>query len=168
MGAVTADGFVGFFKEIVDMYGLKKLYIIKGGSGVGKSTFMRKFAELFPLNPKMLVYCSNDPKSLDGVIIEDLGIGMIDGTAPHMTDPKYPGLCEEIIDLAGFIDSERLASTATIQAVKQRADEKTVAYNEAYTALARARTAHAKLESMYTGAVDFESIDKFFDAKFRS
>ena len=162
LGANTPDGFVGYFDKIIEMYNLKKLYILKGGSGVGKSTFIKKFAEVFLAKDKTLdvnyFYCSADPNSLDGAIIENLNVGIIDGTAPHITDPHYPGLIDEIIDLSQFIDPKKLACT------REQIDEITAAkrkhYYNATAHLSKAREQHMQLEALYKPAVDFKRIDE--------
>ena len=165
LGANTPDGFVGFFGDVVEMYDLKKLYILKGGSGVGKSTFIRKFAENFrsaagkDFNVSW-IYCSSDPKSLDGAILENLGIGIIDGTAPHMTDPKYPGVTDEIIDLGKCIVTEKL--DVTREWLDKIYEKKRKHYQEVYKHLAAAREAHQELEKHYTAAVNFATLDKVF------
>jgi len=166
MGSNTADGFVGYYNQIVDNYPIDKLYILKGGSGVGKSTFIRKFAgaiidaakqDQTPLTVDYLI-CSADPSSVDGAIIHEHGIAILDGTYPHITDPKYPGLVEEIIDLAQFIDPTKIKiSKDELQTMMaQRKDCFMRAYKELHTA----RELHHKVESIMTPSVDFKKVDE--------
>ena len=42
--ANTADGFVSFFDSVFNNRNISKVYILKGGPGVGKSTIMKKAA----------------------------------------------------------------------------------------------------------------------------
>jgi hypothetical protein len=104
----TSDGFRNMFPEIFGS--LSQLYIIKGGPGTGKSRLMREFINEAEkrgyITEKFL--CSSDHASLDGVIIPTLSVGIIDGTAPHVYDPMYPGVRENIIDLGMFWDSGKL------------------------------------------------------------
>ncbi|MCI8388578.1 MAG: hypothetical protein HFE63_08960 [Clostridiales bacterium] len=114
--ANSAGGFVSWFDEIFSPDNIDRIYIIKGGSGTGKSTLMKRIAargvelgctcEYF--------YCSSDPYSLDGIILRG-GKGMkydsiavIDGTAPHTRDPKLPGAAEEIVNLGEFWHTDAL------------------------------------------------------------
>ena len=170
MGSNTADGFVGFYDKIADWYGLRKLYILKGGSGVGKSTFIKKFAkklieratsesaECCPLKLTIeYLVCSGDPNSIDGAIVHELGIGIIDGTSPHMTDPKYPGLVEEIIDLAQFIDKTKIK--ATQEDLRVLLAKKQGHYQNAFAELEKARQTHNKIEAIMTPSVDFQKVD---------
>ncbi|MCL2213217.1 MAG: hypothetical protein FWB93_05255 [Oscillospiraceae bacterium] len=101
----TPDGFVSYFDQVFG--GLERLYIIKGGSGVGKSRLMRDIAaaaEEWGLTVERF-YCSLDPNSLDGIIIPAMSVGFVDGTAPHIVDPTHPGATEEVIDLSVFWDN---------------------------------------------------------------
>ena len=99
--ANTEKGFCSLFGEIFAPEELSWLYIIKGGPGTGKSTFMRGVGEAarergFDVE---YYYCSADTGSLDGVKIPTLGVAVIDGTPPHAYEPHYPGACEKIINL---------------------------------------------------------------------
>ena len=99
--ANTEKGFCSLFGEIFAPEELSRLYIIKGGPGTGKSTFMRgvgKAAEERGFDVEYY-YCSADTGSLDGVKIPALGAAVIDGTPPHAFEPRYPGACEKIINL---------------------------------------------------------------------
>jgi KaiC/GvpD/RAD55 family RecA-like ATPase len=160
-GAITPFGFSGFFDRLISGYNLQKLYILKGGSGLGKSTFMKKFAENFASNNNHnidYIHCSSDPDSLDGVVIVDLGIGMIDGTYPHIVDPAYPGIVDEIVNLGEYIIKDR------VKATRDKLDELTNQkreYNKtAVENLYKARQMHIEIESLYSDAVDFEGVDK--------
>ena len=78
-----------------------KCNIIKGSPGCGKSTYMRKLAkeiEGMGLSAEY-IHCPSDPDSLDAVIFSDLKLCYVDGTAPHVIDPVFPGISGEIIDL---------------------------------------------------------------------
>lgn len=76
-------------------------YILKGGPGTGKSSLMKIIAEFMEKNDINCdrYYCSSDPNSLDAVIFPSLRVGILDGTAPHIADPVYPGASDEIINL---------------------------------------------------------------------
>jgi len=156
-GANTADGFVGFYNQIVDVYDLTKFYILKGGSGIGKSTFIRKFADAFKEYNRDFLICSGDPNSLDGVIIPALKIGIIDGTSPHVVDPKYPGVADEIVNLGEFIDFGKV--TASKQVLKTLYQKKGAHYAKAFAHLSAARRVHHQIESHYARAIDFDKVN---------
>lgn len=110
LGCNSAFGFVSLFDELYDPYDGWTLYIIKGGPGTGKSTLMKKIA--FEAEKKGYsiekIYCSSDPDSLDGVIINDLKVSIADGTAPHVLEPRFAGAAEQIINLGEFWDKKSL------------------------------------------------------------
>lgn len=104
LGANTPKGFVSFFDELYNPYKTSGAYIIKGGPGTGKSTFMKKAAEEIEKRGISVerVHCSSDPKSLDGIIAPDIDFSLADGTSPHVLEPKFPGAAENIINLSQF------------------------------------------------------------------
>ena len=160
-GANTPDGFVGFYHQLADMYNLKKLYILKGGSGIGKSTFIKNFASAFPNEDKIFLVCSGDPDSLDGVILTDKKIAIIDGTAPHMVDPQYPGLVDEIINLGECIIPDKVKATRS--QLDFFSNQKKQLYKIAFENMKKARELHYELEDAYSGAVDFDAVNLKLD-----
>ncbi len=114
LAANSADGFLSKFDKCYDAMSGWRAYIIKGGPGTGKSSFMRKLAESARQKqiPFELCPCSSDPDSLDAVIFPTLKKVIMDGTAPHTIDPKYPAVCEEIINMGEFWDTDKLLAAS--------------------------------------------------------
>lgn len=110
LGANSADGFINEFKRCYDVSSGDIAYIIKGGPGTGKSTLMKKVAEKAEeLNEKCIICpCSSDPASLDAVILPERKTVILDGTPPHIVEPEYPGICEQIINTGAFWDAEKI------------------------------------------------------------
>ena len=106
----SSSGFKSYYGEVFNKIKFEIFYIIKGGPGTGKSRFMRDVAEYAERLGRYVEYynCSSDPDSLDGIII-DGRIVLLDGTAPHVSEPDIPGARDEIINLGAFWDSSRLA-----------------------------------------------------------
>ena len=135
----AANGYKGFrsnFDRIFSPLSLNKMFVIKGGPGTGKSTLMKKIATEFEKDATVTrIYCSSDPESLDGLIIEknEKIIGIADGTAPHVIEPTYPGAKEEIINLADGFDYHGLyeKNKEIITLAKQKKRE----FEKAYSAL---------------------------------
>ena len=111
LGANSCEGFVSSFGESFDPNSGWKAYIIKGGPGTGKSSFMKYVAK--KANEKgcetILCPCSSDPNSLDGVILPDKKTVIMDGTSPHTVDPRYPAVCEEILNFGQFWKTDSFA-----------------------------------------------------------
>lgn len=127
----SAEGFKSYYDRVFDRSRLEHIYIIKGGPGTGKSSFMRDVGEYFEGLGRRVAYykCSSDPDSLDGVII-DFGVALIDGTAPHSAEPEIAGARDDIIDLGAFWDSSILVDRyEEIYALSRLKNE---AYDRAY------------------------------------
>jgi len=110
LAANSCEGFISHFSDNYDCFDGWKAYIIKGGPGTGKSSFMKKTVAKCNENNinTILCPCSSDPNSLDGVIIDEKKIIILDGTAPHIVEPSYPGACENIINLGDYWNSSEL------------------------------------------------------------
>ena len=109
LGAVSPMGFTGYFNQVTGT-NFKHSVLIKAGPGCGKSTMMKKIAN--HLTEKghdvWLVHCSSDPSSLDGVICPDIGFCIVDSTAPHTLEPRYPVACEEVLSLYHLLDESKI------------------------------------------------------------
>jgi GTPase SAR1 family protein len=107
-GGNTSQGFFSYYDNILSQEEATRIIIIKGGPGVGKSTFMKKIAQemLDRGYDAEFLHCSSDNNSLDGVLFPAFKVAFIDGTAPHVVDPKNPGAVDEIIHLGDFWNEE--------------------------------------------------------------
>ncbi|NLG81468.1 MAG: ATPase [Bacilli bacterium] len=107
-GGNTTSGFVSFYEEILSSEIANHIFCIKGGPGVGKSTFMKKVGTYFSdLGYDVeYVHCSSDPQSLDIVYLPQLKVMLLDGTSPHIIDPKNPGAVDEILNFGEYWDEE--------------------------------------------------------------
>lgn len=133
--ANTYGGFYSLFGSIFSPEKLDNIYILKGGPGCGKSTAIKSISE-YALKKGYDVencYCSSSPTSYDGVIIPALKTAVLDGTSPHTVDPKYPGVCENIINLGEAWDTEK-ANSVNLQ-VRSLCKKKSDAYKRAYAYL---------------------------------
>ncbi len=148
----TRRGFYSLYDEIYSERELEQVFIIKGGPGTGKSTMMDRIAERAACE-KMhteIYLCSSAPDSIDGIIINELGVAVLDGTAPHTRDPIYPGICGKIVDLSRFWDSDKLRLSR--EEVTGLILSKAAAYQRAYRYLSAAGEAY---EDVVRGAEMF-------------
>ena len=135
----AANGYNGFrsnFDNIFSAEALDKLFVIKGGPGTGKSTLMKKIRDRYTRRADVTtILCSSDPNSLDGLLIKSGGItvGVVDGTAPHTVEAKYPGVTEEIINLGDGFDFPKLRSHRN--EILSLSKSKKAHYNSAYNSL---------------------------------
>lgn len=134
-GANTGKGFVSFYDAIFPEEKLEGLYIIKGGSGTGKSTFMKNLSNAaIKKGHKTEHYlCGSDAGSLDGIIINGRTgkkVGVIDGTPPHPREFRCPGAAGDILNFGMFWDSKGLRSIR--QDIDLIVNEKSVYFDTAY------------------------------------
>lgn len=160
-GGNTAYGFYSFYDHIASP-DANRIFVIKGGPGVGKSTFMRKIAETVQNRgfDVELHCCSSDNNSLDGVYIPALDVALIDGTAPHIVDPKNPGAVDEIVHLGDYWDEAGMRSSRGEILTLNR--EVGRLFRRAYAYLAAARIFLIEVESYYqdTGALDLGGLHR--------
>src|SRR5690606_30996876 len=139
--------------------GLETLYILKGGPGTGKSTFMRKIGLVFMDKGYDLEYlhCSSDNHSIDGIVIPQRKLGFVDGTAPHVIEPKYPGVVEKVIDLGQFRNDEYLKEFKS--EIIELTDDISKNFENAYKTFAEAKKVHLKREDIYVSSMSFKKAD---------
>lgn len=145
--ANSGDGFLSFFDEIFFGDGIGRRYIVKGGPGTGKSSFMRRIARYAEEKEKSVeyYYCSSDTESLDGIIV-DGNIAIFDGTSPHSYDAVLPGACDEFLNLGEFWDAEKLRASAEPITVLSRSKKE--AYSRAYGYLGAAKALSRTLDGL--------------------
>lgn len=105
-GGNTCEGFYSYYDYILEQEDAASIVCLKGGPGTGKSSFMKEIAAHFiDMGEDVdLFWCSSDPDSLDGVLLKERKVALLDGTAPHVVDPKSPGAVDTIIHLGEFWD----------------------------------------------------------------
>lgn len=109
-GAITMEGFQNLYGNILNREKAKNFFVIKGGSGVGKSSLLKRIAKYYSKIYSIEYYhCSGDIDSLDGIYISDIETALIDGTSPHIVDPKYVKCNDYEIDLACCIDDSNIS-----------------------------------------------------------
>lgn len=137
LAANSGRGFYSLYDGFPELRGVF-LSIIKGGPGTGKSGFMRRIsaaAKQSGLDTEEII-CSGDPDSLDALYIPALGRAWMDGTAPHVREPKVFAADAGYEDLGRFCAHPLGKNDAALAREIDR-DYKAV-YAQAYRLLAAA------------------------------
>lgn len=152
-GGNTCYGFYSFYDYMTDD-NITRKYVLKGGPGVGKSVFMSKMAQDFEARGFDLEYhwCSSDSNSLDGIVIGNKQICFLDGTAPHVVDPKVPGAIDEIINLGQFWNRELIVNKK--EDIINLNKDISRCFMRAYMRLREVNNAYMELKSYYEEATD--------------
>ncbi len=145
-GGNTGYGFHSFYDYIIAPDANYK-FVLKGGPGVGKSTFMRWIGQQmvergFDIEEH---YCSSDNGSLDGVKIPSIGVALLDGTAPHVVDPRYPGAVDTIIHLGDYWNEAGIRKNK--QAVLTTTETTSMCFRRAYGYMRAAKNYNDELEA---------------------
>ena len=151
LGAISAGGFVSLFDGL-RQEGLRR-YIVKGGPGCGKATLIRRLtADLGGGEER--IRCASDPDSLDGTIVG--GRAIVDGTAPHVQEPAFPGCDGDYLPLPPClpgVERHREALYALQSGAKAH-------YAGAYRLLEGAKQVRQERRAICAGLLPGEGIEK--------
>ncbi len=158
LGANSGRGFQNLFGEFCTPEDHHDLLVLKGGPGAGKSTMMRRIGQAMEQRGEQVeyFYCSGDPKSLDGVHIPRIRTAIVDGTAPHVIEPKYPAAADRYVNLGEFYDITA-AKTARSDIIRHT-KAVSAAYQRAYRALGAARQIEDDTAVLMTGGLDGDKL----------
>lgn len=112
LGSNSPLGFYSLYDQLIDPKQANAIYILKGGPGCGKSSLMRRIgARAEEMGEQVeYIHCSGDPDSLDGIVLHGAKTAIVDGTAPHVIEPYYPGAVDSYVNLGDCYDKTGLAS----------------------------------------------------------
>lgn len=160
-GGNTARGFSNLYDS--NLQGLDRLFILKGGPGTGKSSLMKKVGQEWINRGDDIefLHCSSDNHSIDGVINRVLNVGIVDGTAPHVIEPKAPGAVEEYVNLGDAWDSNKLAGYK--EEIIKLSNQISESFQTAYSLFEEALKIHDEWEKFYISNMDFEEANKLTD-----
>jgi len=163
-GGNTAYGFFSYFDQILPVEKAKRIFILKGGPGVGKSTFMRKMSRYLIGRGFDVEHfrCAGDNDSLDGVLAPKLGLLFVDGTAPHVVDPKWPGAVDGIVNLGECLDEDGLAQYR--EQVAEISAQITVCYQHAYRYLHAANIVRSDSCAIFSACQGRDTLRRETDA----
>lgn len=158
LGANSPKGFYSLYDQLSDTEHTFDFIVLKGGPGVGKSTFMKyigRRAEEKGLDVEY-IHCSGDPRSLDAVLLPQLHTAVADGTAPHVIEPKYPAAVDRYVNLGCFYDVDRLKERR--REVIACTDGYQAEYAKAYPCLRACRAVRQTMEESVAAWADREKL----------
>jgi len=152
------SGFRSYFEKIFTPEKFESLFILKGGPGTGKSTLMKRLlSAFFEMGYACdAIYCSSDPRSLDGIIVAGR-VAVIDGTAPHEKDAHLPGACDEIINLGECWRADLLKEKR--DKIEKINEIKKNNYNSAYKYLAISGKINDYIKELLIKSFDFSKCE---------
>ncbi len=157
-GGNTARGFYSLYDS--NLQGLDRLFILKGGPGTGKSSLMKKIGHEWVEKGYDIefLHCSSDNDSIDGVLIPRLKVGIVDGTAPHVIEPKAPGAVEEYINLGEAWNARALSVQKTV--IQKLTNQISASFQKAYATFKQALEIHDDWEKIYINSMNFKKADQ--------
>lgn len=163
LGGNTPYGFFSYYDYLIEQKNASKIYCIKGGPGTGKSSFMKKIGKYMEDNGFTVdfAHCSSDPKSLDGIIINEKNIAFVDGTSPHIVDPKTPGAVDCILNMGTFWDEDGICSHK--DEIIRLNKEISGIFAHAYKYLASAKCIWDDTNTMYSKIILDNAHEKFLE-----
>lgn len=162
LGANSAEGFCSFYDTLFHDPRISKVWIIKGGPGNGKSTFMRAMGETAAAKgvEQEAILCSSDPDSLDGVVIPAIGLAIVDGTAPHVVEPPTCGMGSRYIDFSSCYRPGMETARAEILTAQGKNQ---ACYPKVYSCLKAAAVLQRQVEDIARSCVKQEKLDGLAD-----
>ncbi len=157
-GGNTSKGFYSYYDNIIEK-DANRIFILKGGPGTGKSSLMKKIAKDMLERGYDVEYhhCSSDNNSIDAIVMPKLRVAMIDGTAPHVVDPKNPGAVDEIIHLGDFWDTKGMEENK--DKILYYIENNSKFYKRAYKYFPAARLIQEDIMWMNGEAQDFAKVN---------
>lgn len=155
----SKEGFVSYFDGIFASEQVRYLYILGGGPGSGKSTILKSVAKkaLDSGYTAELFHCSSSPFSLDGVIIPELCVSVIDGTAPHTFSPRLAGVRDITVDLQSCWNKNELSKRR--EEIINLSKRKTYTYKRVYRYLASAGKIGEECDSIIKKCVLLDKLE---------
>lgn len=157
-GGNTSRGFYSYYDQVIHPEKATRIFVLKGGPGVGKSTLMRSLGETIAEQMDVeFLHCSSDNDSLDGIVVPSHGLMMVDGTSPHVVDPVLPGAVDGIVNLGVCLDEKAMHEKT--QQVYQTGQNITRQFQRGYRYLAAASKVREDSNTLYAQHTDLAALD---------
>ncbi len=157
-GGNTARGFQHFYQSV--QQGLDRVFVLTGGPGTGKSYLIQSIGDEMAARGYRLewIHSPLHKSSLDGVLIPELNIGILDGAAPYQVAPIANGIIERFYPTEHVWQVEKLmrnkdkiiSLNASVAQAKQ----------QAYDTFAQALSIHDEWEKIYIANMSYEQANR--------
>lgn len=155
-GTNTPEGFFSYDQYILGHDAADKIICIKGGPRSGKSVFMKKIGESMLEDgcDVDFIHCADHHCSLDGILLRDKKIAMIDGTSPPFS--VDPGAVDSVIHLGDYwnesgVENNRDAFAGAVDKIRD-------ILGRAYNYFAAAVKMYDNLSGIYESALLYEKL----------
>jgi len=153
----TAQGFIS--KLATNLQGIDNMVLFQGWPEAGKAGFMSLIAEECRNSGLKTEYlhCPSSPDALDGVIVPDLKLAVIDGTGLHYRRLVAPDPAAKYINTDPAFDAEKLRQAMDLIA---EFDQSIGDFHEnAFRRFRSALDVHDEWEKIYIENMDFSKAD---------
>ena len=163
LGANSGQGFQSLFQSFCVPENHRDLLVLKGGPGSGKSTMMRKIGAAMEGHGEQVEYlhCSGDPTSLDGVWIPRIQTAVVDGTSPHIIEPRYPAAIDRYVNLGQFYNID--AAKDAREEIVSKSDACRDAYQRAYQVFGAVRNLEESIRVLLSEGMDYDKLQRRTD-----
>ncbi|WP_442601038.1 PRK06851 family protein [Paenibacillus sp. KN14-4R] len=154
----TAHGFANLFDS--SLQGLQRLIVVKGSYHSGKSAILRTIGDHLVHSGLNIWYMHSpsDNNGLDGLIIPDLAVGIIDGTPPRVIISDLPKEAIQYVNLDECLDTAKLSAHQS--EITRLNEEIAEHYEQAYAGFARALRIHDEWEAPYIANMNFQAANE--------
>jgi len=150
--SITTDGYISYIDTIINKD--TKIYAIVGDYGTGKSTMLKRLADVAKVRGVFVKYyhCPLDPKKIEHLMLPEINILIT--TENHITHNNY---------LAVYNLNDHLNEDLNNYEVSNEKEKYEEMIHEAIQNLQETKKLHIELESYYISNMDFEAVDECRD-----
>lgn len=158
LASYTGRGYVDFFDEEIES--LDYMFVLKSVPGIGLTALLNNIASHFQEKGDALefVHDSSEADALSGLILRDRGVGIFDGTDPHVLEPSAPYVDGEYVNISGAIRVDDLESSK--EEIRRLQRQREESYRKFSHAFVEILSMHEGVEEFYSGALDFDAANQ--------
>ncbi|MEK3888592.1 hypothetical protein [Bacillus sp. FSL K6-3431] len=168
-GGNTAKGFYSLYDS--NLAELERVFILSGKSSKEKSYIIEQLLQKWAVEgyPLEVIHRADDPQHVEGLIIRQLGVAVMDGDLPRSIGKDYVGSHWETMDIDQAYRTANL--DGKIVEINRLNEQVETAFSSAYQSYAKGLRVHDDWERIYIGQMDFEkannTANKFIEKLFK-